>query len=786
MFRKKIGIVLGLAVFILGELWLIEKIGYVKVFSPEFNMNSQISTFKDGKITGDGKNAGFLVYGPYVGLTQGKYTLLYRLTLNDAAADGGRKIGYCDVSVANNSAYNTFREVAVKDFRPQRILVINDSQAPGNSILTVQKVKQASIKMTFKIPQGLPQTEFRFFLYAGNNVTIDGIYFRPHNLVALISILKNNVLKVNLIICGLALLLVAVWQIRRVSRQQTPVVTAEEYKLPLPFIIQLAVVAFFSLLMFNTALLEMVKVRLLPITLAGVALAEIGLFIFLLRKKSCPHLDGSLADLSLFTLVFGFIGYVLLKPTLPTLMPINFSTDGVYHFSCIDYIYRYLRIAGSGVSDYPYGYHLVTAMLARFTGIAAIKMMQLILIFSVALTTAITYAITCRIFDFKRDGRLLALLIVGLVFWVRGYYELSFNAFFHAPMVFSYLFLLSFVWGLIEYRKQRHWLTFTAINMAVIGLLYTYTSYMPLVVAPVLITVFVRADIPLRRKIIDTIWMLSIPLILMIIKVKSGSVTKIGLEVLNHEGWCIPFRFTDFGDFGEHKIGGLFLVLSLVGMSLFLVSREVNVPFVSFSLAVLCYFGILYALKYYYNIFSYYQANKILYCTPYIGVVFIAAYAQALRRQIIEKYQQYRGTRIHTIMGGIWTILLLWLIVVIVKIESYKPNYLEMIREPVYLIMDWARNNVKEPFTCLYHQNMVGHWMRGGFLYDIPSGLDKDQYYIQVIVGPLPTFDAWLKKAKTGEIAVTDDLNTPPLTDGQKQQFEILYQKENSAVVRKK
>lgn len=786
MSRDRLKIVLAIAAFLLFEWWLIEKIGYIKVFSPEFNMNSQLSAFKDGKITGDGKGSGFLVYGPYVALPQGKYTLLYRLTLNDAVADSERKIGYGDVSVANNSAYNTSREVAVKDFRQHRVLIINDSQTPGNPILAVKRVKQASIKMTFKIPKGLPQTEFRFFLYGGNNVTIDGIYFRPHNLGALISVLKGNVLKVNLLLIGAALLFVAIWQIRRSYRQKILAVSTEEYKLPIPFIIQMIVVSFFALLMFNTMLLEIVKIRLLPITLASMVIVESGLFIFLLRKKSWPRLNISITDISFFTLVFGFISYVLLKPALPTLMPINFSTDGVYHFSCIDYIYRYLRIAGSGVSDYPYGYHLVTAMLAHFTGIAAIKMMHIILVFTVALTTAITYAIINRIFDFKRDGRWLALLLIGLVFWVRGYYELSFNAFFHAPMVFSYLFLFSFVWGLIEYRKQRHWLTFAAMNLAAMGLIYTYTSYMPLVVIPVLITVFVRTDISLRRKIMDTLWILAVPVLLMIIKVKSGAVTKIGLEVLNHEGWCIPFRFADFGDFGDHKIGGVFLVLSLVGLSLFLVSRQVNVPFVSFSFGVLSYFGILFWLKFKYNIFSYYQANKILYCAPYIGVVFIAAYAQTIRSHIIEKYQRNSGLKIHTILRGIWIILLLWLAVFIVKIESYKPNYVEMIKEPVYLTMEWARNNVQGPFKCLYHQNMVGHWMRGGMLYDMPNGLDKDQYYREVIAGVPPTLVDWLAKARSGDIAVIDDLNTPPLGETDKAHLEILFQKESSAVIRKK
>ncbi|MBI5554644.1 MAG: hypothetical protein HY920_02160 [Elusimicrobia bacterium] len=49
----------------------------------------------------------------------------------------------------------------------------------------------------------------------------------------------------------------------------------------------------------------------------------------------------------------------------------------------------------------------------------------------------------------------------------------------------------------------------------------------------------------------------------------------------------------------------------------------------------------------------------------------------------------------------------------------------------------------------------------------------------------MPTLANWLSKAKGGEIAVIDDLNVPPLSPEQEKQFKILFQKENSAVIKK-
>jgi hypothetical protein len=305
-------------------------------------------------------------------------------------------------------------------------------------------------------------------------------------------------------------------------------------------------------------------------------------------------------------------------------------------------------------------------------------------------------------------------------------------------------------------------------------------------VIPVILTVWLRIDLKFSRRLIDMALILLLPVILAILNLSAGDTSKIGYSVLNHEGWCIPFRFADFGDFGDNKIGGVFLVLALAGIPLFITGFQANLPFLSFVFGVLFYFGVLFGLRHYYNIFSYYQANKILYFTPHLAVVFITSVFYTLRRQVIEKYSQLLGKRTYKLLAVFWSIFVLWLMVMIVKMESYKPNYNEMIREPVYLSMEWARNNIKGPFTCLYHQNMVGHWMRGGMLYDMPSGLNADQYYGTVIVGPLPALADWLLKAKSGNIAVIDDLHVQPLSAEQKDQIEILFQKENSAVIRKK
>jgi len=193
-------------------------------------------------------------------------------------------------------------------------------------------------------------------------------------------------------------------------------------------------------------------------------------------------------------------------------------------------------------------------MLSKFTAIPAIKMMQLILIFSVAFTTALTYAIICRLFDLRKDGRLLALGVVFTLFWVRGYYE---------------LLLMPF--------PRSHDLQLSIPNLISLGP-DRISSVEPLVHIPDLEYGRHRADVyvyflsaaagysgysyrilkngfkvlpPVVRYSTDFAY----TVLLAVIHLKSGNTGKVGLDVLNHEGWCIPGRFADFGDFGDHKIG---------------------------------------------------------------------------------------------------------------------------------------------------------------------------------------------------------------------------------------
>jgi len=733
----------------------------------------------NGQIKAKGIDAGYLAYGPYIQLKKGKYTIKYKLILNNLNMDddSGRVVGYCDVDIEGHPEPAYHIDMTVGDFK---------------------KKNPREVMLKFTVPDGLPKVQFRVYQYYGNNLMLLGLKLYPKSLSLLTSLLKNNFLTYNVILFSTIFFLFLciyfkIWKIQKLKlffNKYKSFKFDEELEtknsVSPNFMIQLCIVTLFSLFTFNAFWMNKFSIPIIPLWQTILVIFEMAiLFIFMKNKNLGINIKFNLFDTILFSFVFIFIFYSLIKPSLPFLMPVNFSNDCVTHYCWIEHIYNKKMLNGSDIAAYPFGYHVVTAMLSKFTGIPAVKMMNIILVFSVAMSTAIVYSIIVRVFNFKNDGKLLAILPIFTFFWVRGYYDFVFNQFFHGSMVYSYLFMLSFFWALIEYDNHPKWLSYIALNISVIGLSFSYTSYLPMLLIPYFLLLLFKNDIRISERIVDLL-IVSLPaIILVLIHMKSGYTSKIGADVLNHEGYCIHFNFWNFGDFNNNIKGGRFLILSILGIPIILSNFKKNIVLISFTIGFLFYFYIFFILKHYFGKFSYYQAYKILYFSPYIAVIYIAAVLYFIRKQLIKIFKPFIGDVIHTIMSIIFLLLIMNNVSIVYDMENYRPCYPEMLKESHYLTIDWARKNIKENFDYIYHHPNLGNWMRHGFMMDTIRNLTPDEFYYQVFIMPVPTIADWLDKTKKGAIAVVDDLNTPPLTDKQKRQFEILYQKENSAVIKK-
>ena len=744
-------------------------------------MYSPIGTVgANGQIKANGIDVGYLAYGPYVQLKAGKYAIKYKLILNNLNMDddSGRVVGYCDVDIEGHPEPAYHIDMTVGDFK---------------------KKNPREVMLKFTVPDGLPKVQFRVYQYYGNNHMLLGLKLYPKSLSLLTSLLKNNFLTYNVILFSTIFFIFLciyfkIWKIYKLKLffnkyKSFKFDELEEHNnsVSINFIVQLCIISFFTLLSLNAFWMNRMAIPVIPLWQTVFIAIEISVFVLIIRifnlRLDIKKFD--IFDISLFFLVFLFIFYVLIMPSIPSLMPVNFSNDCVTHYSWMDHVYNKRTLNGSEIAFYPFGYHVTTVMLSKLTGIPAVKMMSILLAFVIALSTAITYAIIIRVFNFKNDGKLVALLPIFTFFWVRGYYDFVFNRFFHGSMVFSYLFMVSFFWALIEYKNYPKWFSYLSLNLSAIGLAYSYTSYLPMLVMPLFLTILMEDNRKFTRRLKDLLITILPVVILSIIHLKSKGTSNLGLAVLNHEGYCIKFNFMNFGDFGNNVKGGWFLILSLIGIPVIISGFKKNIAVINFTLSFLLYFFLFYILKHNFGKFSYYQAYKILYFSPYIAVIYIAAVLYFIRKQLIKIFKPFIGEKLHIILFIIWLLIIINKASIVYDMENYRPCYPEMLKESHYLTIDWARKNIKENFDYIYHHPNLGNWMRHGFMKDTLKNITPDEYYYQVFVMPVQKLSDWLNKSKKGRIAVVDDLNTPPLTEKQKRQFEILYQKENSAVIKK-
>jgi hypothetical protein len=342
--------------------------------------------------------------------------------------------------------------------------------------------------------------------------------------------------------------------------------------------------------------------------------------------------------------------------------------------------------------------------------------------------------------------------------------------------------MVSFLWAMVEYKNNPKWLSYSALNLSAVGMLYTYTFHLPVMLISFFIMSLLDNKASLLARIKDILVVIMPCFVLAVLHAMTKNTTKIGLEVLSANGWCVPFRFFDFGSFGNNKTGGVFLALSLAGVPFVIFKFRENLAINSFTAGFFFYLGMFLIIVNGFGKLSPYPISKLLYFSPYLGAIFQAAIINFSREKYLKLSKPAFNKKKYILPFFLWLVLIVWFMFTIYKYENYKSYHVEILKEPVFRTMDWARKNIKEKFDFIYHHANVGNWMRQGFMGEEWG----DAYYSQVFVAPLPTTENWLKNALKGKIAIVDDLNNPALSEEQKKQFEVIYQKEYSAVIRKK
>src|SRR3989339_1539599 len=132
----------------------------VDIFKSKLPMYSVVGMVeKNSQIKTDNSNEGYLAYGPYVSLKEGKYSVRYKLLLN-SFNNNNQSIGYCDIDIENHPKIAFRKNLTISDFKNQN---------------------PQEIQIDFYIPGGLPKVQFRVYQYSGNNISLTDLLFTQNS-----------------------------------------------------------------------------------------------------------------------------------------------------------------------------------------------------------------------------------------------------------------------------------------------------------------------------------------------------------------------------------------------------------------------------------------------------------------------------------------------------------------------------------------------------------------------------------------------------------------------------
>lgn len=180
-------VVIFLSIVVLQYMWL-KNTSNQDILKGSYPLSTQVGV-KDQvtkRFIGQGGGNGFLVYGPYMPLSQGEYEITYKLSLDNKEANQNQILGFCDVNIVD---------------APQ-----NNSRVELNRDI-FEKKNPAEIKLRFTIPQGTHSTEFRVFQMGGNVLTLRSLSLNPATFAGLISPHKQRIFQNVMYMCGVLLLI---------------------------------------------------------------------------------------------------------------------------------------------------------------------------------------------------------------------------------------------------------------------------------------------------------------------------------------------------------------------------------------------------------------------------------------------------------------------------------------------------------------------------------------------------------------------------------------------------
>ncbi len=519
----------------------------------------------------------------------------------------------------------------------------------------------------------------------------------------------------------------------------------------------------FGLILLNGYGLNLLGLAANPWALAILILLEsLGLLRALTRRPL--HWIGDPLELAGFLVVVVGVWLYFVYAAWPTLLPPSISGDAANHHFEIDTIF----LTGRIFDDYPGGPLLITATLAHWAGLPPLRFEHPMAALWIALTAGGVYGIACAMLPDRRAFKTIA-LVAPAALYIPWYYFagtlLRYQYF--SPQVAGQLFLIGFVWFLVEYRATRHMHWALGMAACLIGISVSFQLWLALPLA--LFVVQLVADDWTGLQSIRRLMTALIRPVLVVV----GLPALFWVAILVAGSRFIP-QFSRFQTIGAvampsfEAFGGAFLVVPVLGLLLSLRSRyRVGTVMVLAALIGLQTAAIV-ATHLWLNLSEYWVGKA------FFLAIFPVALFSVIPVARVYELGQNRLDRFHPVWAWSLAVILLGGLVWTV----FPPPRLTPLSESEIRVAQWARDHLpSRHIHYIGRKSLMAQWLGEGMW---GERYPDDLFVDLASLGP-KTFEEWRNDPDWGEYLFVSGQQHLPLDSA----LQTIYQVDDAAIMRR-
>jgi hypothetical protein len=524
-----------------------------------------------------------------------------------------------------------------------------------------------------------------------------------------------------------------------------------------------------AFLLFASSVLVFALVLVNGYGLSFIGLSPNAIFVFILSGleflaiaawvlRRPVRIVGEPLEVAGFLLVFVGTWFYFINPSWPTLIPPTYSGDAAIHYSYINTTFA----SGHIIPDYPGGPAFMAAIMAQWIGWLPLRILHPLGACWIALTAGGIYGLACAMLRSGGVSKVVALLAPFALFISSDYFEgiLIGPGYFWAQVA-GQLFVIAFVWFLVEYLRAPHDAWSVAMALCLIGVSVSYPIWLALPVG-------LLGWMTLREWNKVGVWRSAI-FVVGTLAVFWGLIVLVGREF-------IP-KAAQFGTEGAavvgpsfSALGGAYLILPALGLAIALRRRGgPNYLGAVFLLLTLLHTFGLFVGHLLFGLGTYWVVKSF-----FLWIFPLAVFAPLPIASALE--WTLRSRRIPgpaLVFGFAATALALVLIVAV----DYPPTFVAPLDESEIQVALWARDHLKtHDVNYVSRKGLIPQWIGVGLW----GESFPDDLWDQAQLGP-KTFEEWRDDPSWGKyLFVASGQQFPPSPD-----LQTVYRYGNSMILKK-